>query len=157
MVGGAFPFYSHEAAKAVQKGFTAGSVILSNHYPLMMDERYIFEVPEEYITGLQKQPGWTEELRFIDSSNSETHIMMLKAAWLNDLQSFMKMRLCTNPVHVKLLGKEVVTFNNEEWYNIVPHVALEVAWQKYTKVEKFNKYLVQLAHHYQHIIEYTKK
>ena len=156
MVDGAFPFYSHKATKAIEKGFTADSIILSNHYSLMMDERYIFEVPGEYITELRKQPGWTEELRFIDSSSSETHIMLLKAAWFNDLQSFMKMRLCTNPADVKSLGKNVIKFNNEEWYKIVPHVALEVAWQKYTKVNKFNKYLVQLAHHYRHIIEYTK-
>ena len=53
------------------------------------------------------------------------------------------------------MGRDVANFTNEEWFKILPTVAMEVAWQKYTKVAKFNCYLKGLAS-YAHILEYTK-
>ena len=59
--------------------------------------------------------------------------MLLKAAWFNDFSSFMKIRASNGPSHAKALGKDVANFTNEEWFKILPSVAVEVAWQKYTK------------------------
>ena len=86
---GAFAFYSHDPDKAVQKGFTKDSVVLSNHYCFEKDELYAFEVPVGYVHGFLDQDEWTDDLRFLACNNSETHIMLLKAAWFNDFPSFM--------------------------------------------------------------------
>ena len=109
---GAFPFYSHDPAKALQKGFTSESVCLSNHYIFRHDERYVFEVPDAYAERLRELDDWSEDLKFISSSNSEAHIMLLKAAWFGDMVTYLNMiKHSDDASKVKDLGKSCAEFH----------------------------------------------
>ena len=154
---GAFAFYSHNAEKAVKKGFLPASIILSNHYIHADEEMYTFEVPDVYLQSVREESGWTEEMKFLRARNSEAHIMLLKAAIFGDMDVYLA--ILDNPddaALVKEMGKGVRGFSEEKWFQFLPSVALEVVWQKFTKVPAFHAYLVEVASQHKLIIEHTK-
>ena len=155
--GGAFPFYSHGKQDAKKEGFTPKCTCLSNDYIFEANEHYTFVLPTEYVQKIHHHNAWREELRHIRTTNSEAHVMALKAAWFGDLNSYLHiLEHGHDVVKIKDLGSLVQGFNDEDWYRILPHVALEVVWQKFTKVPRFHAYLKNLGTTYKLIVAYTE-
>lgn len=154
---GAFAFYSHDPDKAEEKGFARESIVFSNHYVHSDEEMYKFEVPELFLEDIRKDSQWTEQMKFVQARNSEAHIMLIKAAIFGDFHAYVTMwRDPNNAAHVKELGRKVRGFTNEKWFRVLPQVALEVIWQKFTKVQTFHDYLVEVASKHILIIEHTR-
>ncbi len=68
-------FYSHAEDRAVTKGFTVCSVVLSNHYAC---EEFLFEVLLAFCRHLTSNADW----------RGEAAIMLLKAALFGHLQNY---------------------------------------------------------------------
>ena len=147
-------FYSHAEDRAVTKGFTVCSVVLSNHYT---HEEFLFEVPLAFCRRLASNADWRgDHERFVKCSCGEAAIMLLKAALFGHLQQYREIASSMDPAEIKTLGGEVEGFHDDTWFAHLPSVALEADWQKFTKVPRLGQYLVNLPSQYEYIMEYTK-
>ena len=85
-------------------------------------------------------------MRFINSSNSEAHIMLIKAAICGDMGSYKKiLQTPHDATKVKELGAQVEGFADDVWFSLVPRVAVEVVWQKFTKVFSTNSVKLSIS------------
>ncbi len=148
-------FYSHAEDRAVTKGFAACSVVLSNHY---MHEEFLFEVPIAFCGRLGSNEDWcADQERFVKCNCGEAAIMLLKAALFGHLGKYREIVSSRDPAEIKTLGSQVENFDDEIWCAYLPCVALEVVWQKFTKVRRLGQYLVDLPSQYEYFMEYTEK
>ncbi len=142
-------FYSDAEDRAVTKGFTACSVVLSNHY---MHEEFLFEVPIAFCGRLASNEDWcADQERFVKCNCGEAAIMLLKAALFGHLGKYREIVSSRDPAEIKTLGAQVENFDDEIWCAYLPCVALEVVWQKFTKVRRLGQYLVDLSSHYEYL------
>ena len=96
-------------------------------------------------------------MRFINSSNSEAHIMLIKAAICGDMGSYKKIwQTPHDAARVKELGAQVEGFADDFWFSLVPRIAVEVAWQKFTKVAAFQEILKDVISNHRFLIEETR-
>jgi len=84
---------------------------------------FVFHLPEVACNS-----GWSH---VIYCEVAEKAIMLVKAALMEDRDSFEEMITTTDPAAVKQLGREVTNFDQEKWNEHIEAVAFEVVKQKF--------------------------
>ena len=83
--------------------------------------------------------------------------MLIKAAICGDMGSYKKIwQTPHDATKVKELGAQVEGFADDVWFSLVPRVAVEVVWQKFTKVAAFQKILKDVISNHRFLVEETR-
>ena len=106
-------FYGHAPHKPWKE--------LSNFY---ITKAYTFTLPV-----FAHRPGWPTSFL---CTTSEKSIMVIKAALMEDRESFDKLLVCNDPMACKKLGRQVKPWVEELWKKHIQEIAFEVVLQKFS-------------------------
>ena len=106
-------FYGHALHKPWKE--------LSNFY---ITKAYTFTLPV-----FARRPGWPTSFL---CTTSEKSIMVIKAALMEDRESFDKLLVCNDPMACKKLGRQVKPWVEELWKKHIQEIAFEVVLQKFS-------------------------